>query len=187
MADTAAMTNTPIAPVTLHKITVTYSAEEDRLRLTAAAGEDQIVVYWITRRILGVVLTPMFSWLENRASQGLGNIGEAAERSKEARLAMAQSSAQAKMQDESPVTAQPNSFEYLLRSVDVKTEQNRFLLLFPMQDNSKGIIPFEQDSLLQWLNILHRIAQQASWELPQWPVWFTSDQSPQSPSAKALH
>ncbi len=187
MADTAGMTNTPASPITLHKITVTYSAEEDRLRLTAAAGDDQTVVYWITRRMLGVVLTPMFSWLENRASQGLGNVGEAAERSKQARLAMAQSSAQAKMQDETPVTAQPNSFEHLLTSVDVKTEQQRFLLLFPMQDQTKGIIPFEQDSLLQWLNILHRIAQQASWELPQWPVWFIEGQSPQAPPKKALH
>lgn len=58
MADTAGMTNTPASPITLHKITVTYSAEEDRLRLTAAAGDDQTVVYWITRRMLGVGKRP---------------------------------------------------------------------------------------------------------------------------------
>lgn len=182
------MTNSPHKPITLHKITVSYSAEEDRLKLTAAAGEDQTVIYWITRRMLGVVLTPLFKWLEERASQGLGNIGEAAQRSKEARLAMAQSKAQAQMQEESPVTAQPDSIEHLLTSVDVRTEANRFLLLFPMQGDQKGLIPFEQESLLQWLNILHRIAQQAQWDLPQWPIWFIEGQSPQAvPANKALH
>ncbi|HSG61569.1 MAG TPA: hypothetical protein VLA24_09045 [Pseudomonadales bacterium] len=181
------MTNAPTNPITLHKITVSYSAEEDRLRLTAAAGEDQTVIYWITRRMLGVVLTPLFKWLEERAGQGLGNLGEAAQRSREARLAMAHAKAQAQMHEESPVTAQPDSIEHLLTSVDVRTEPNRFLLLFPMHAEQKGLIPFEQDSLLQWLNILHRIAQQAQWDLPQWPSWFIEGQSPQAPNNKALH
>jgi len=177
---------TPTKPVALQKITVTYSPEEDRLRLTAAAGEQQTVVYWITRRMLGVLLTPMFKWLEGRAGQGLGETNETVQRSKEARLAMAQSKAQASMTNETPVAASPNSTNHLLSSVDVKTEPNRFLLLLPVED-AKGVIPFEQESLLQWLNILHRIASQADWQLTQWPTWFIEGQTPQQATQKALH
>jgi hypothetical protein len=173
--------------VTLQKITVTYSPEEDRLRLTADAGHDQTVVYWITRRMLGVLLSPMFKWLEQSAEKGISNDQLISERNREARLAMAQSSAQAKMQEESPVNALPDSQQFLLTSVDVKTEAARFFLLLPLSDHQKGLIPFEQESLLQWLDIIHRIIGHASWQLPQWPNWFLEGQSPRKTEHKALH
>lgn len=177
--------------ITLQKITVTYSPEEDRLRLTADAGNEQTVVYWITRRMLGVLLTPMFKWLEQSAEKsaekGSSNDQLISERSREARLAMAQSSAQAKMQAETPVDAQPDSQEHLLTSVDVKTEAARFFVLFPLSEQQKGLIPFEQESLLQWLDIIHRIVGHASWQLPQWPRWFVEGQSPRKMEQKSLH
>lgn len=173
--------------ITLQKITVTYSLEEDRLRLTADAGNEQTVVYWITRRMLGVLLTPMFKWLEQSAEKSSSNDQLISERSREARLAMAQSSAQAKMQSETPVNAQPDSQEHLLTSVDVKTEATRFFVLFPLSEQQKGLIPFEQESLLQWLDILHRIVGHAGWQLPQWPNWFVEGQSPRRSEQKSLH
>lgn len=181
------MTNMLKPPITLNKITVNYAADEDRLCLTAAAGEDQTVIYWITRRMLGVMLTPMFKWLESHAAKGLGNNEPLVERSRDARLAMAQSKAQSSMQEETPVKAMPDSISHLLTSVDVKTEATRFLLLFPVTEQQKGIIPFEQESMLQWLNIIHRIAAQASWDLPQWPNWFVEGNSPVKTDKQALH
>jgi hypothetical protein len=91
------------------------------------------------------------------------------------------------MQAETPVDAQPDSQEHLLTSVDVKTEAARFFILFPLSEQQKGLIPFEQESLLQWLDIIYRIVGHASWQLPQWPNWFVEGQSPRKTEQKSLH
>jgi len=165
--------------VTLQKITVNYVAEEDRLRLTAAAKEDQTVIYWLTRRMLGVLLTPMFDWLSQRIDKSFGGISEGSWqlRNQETKLAMANNAAQAKMQREEPVIAAAESIEQLLKSVDVRAEEQRFLIMLPIDGQHRGVIPFEQDTLLQWLAIIYRVQYEADWKLSQWPSWFVENQT----------
>ncbi len=165
--------------ITLQKITVNYVAEEDRLKLTAAAHQDQTVIYWLTRRMLGVLLTPMFEWLNKRVENSFGGIGEGSWqlRSQETKLTMASNAAQAKMHREEPVIASAESIEQILKSVDVRAEKDRFLILLPIDNAHRGVIPFEQDTLLQWLGIIYRVQHDADWRLPQWPSWFIENQT----------
>lgn len=190
------MTSQDNAPIflTLQKITASYVMEQDRIRLTAAAGDQQTVVYWLTRRMLGILIKPMFDWVSQRTESAF-NANDpntaAQQRSQAAKLAMANNSAQAKVQREDPVIADDGCIEHLLKSVDVKTEDRRFLIMLPIDDERRGVIPFEQENLLQWLGIIYRVQREAEWNIPYWPLWFSENQNitPLVPSSKnaALH
>lgn len=172
----------------LQRLTVTYSAKQDRLQLNAATDDDSVIIYWISRRMLRIFLPPLFKWLEEKQipeEAAAGPVGGGKEdEASQAKRSFAQSAAQSQMSKSKPVVASEETKEILLTSIDIKAEDTRFLLILPIDDGNKGVVPFTPTNLAQWLGVVYHATVQADWAVEIWPSWFTEAQRMSRPGAK---
>lgn len=170
----------------LNKLTASYSQTEDRIKLVAACG-DQALVYWLTRRMLSIILPAVFDWLGKHHQPGEKIEGASSlptQRTTETRMAMAQASAQAQLAPQAPVVAERDAPSRVLTSIDVKVEDKRLLLILPIDDTQRGVMAFQTTSLSQWLGIIYQVCRDADWALTQWPHWFIEVQTPPANTSK---
>ena len=163
------------------KITTQYHVVEDRLRLSARAGDD-VVVLWLTQRLLNALLPELFAWLEQRA---------------ESRVVSDQQLMQEFMQQDAmvaknkepvaePVKVQGASSEWLVLSVDITKNEQLIRLVF--NDESKDLqaaLKLNNTSLRQWLNAVFLGYRKAQWPTGHWPDWMR--QAGQAQKVKQAH
>ena len=148
-------------PIVLYKLTTIYDEHEDRLVLLGEVSQGVVIRCWLTRRLLGRVVTMIRSWLEQHSS--------------EKRLLTALTGWEA-----APVARKGKSAarevtwqvkgEWLLKSVDLHYSQQHAMLVFRGMNDEAASIRFSASQMRQWLVILRRVCVGAEWGVA-WPKW----------------
>lgn len=181
----------------LRRITIAYSALEDRLSLVAALNDDETVTLWLTQRFCAQLLPKLLEWVERQAGNSIAARAPApkgtappphSDSAKAESLAFQQVSAQLQQKRGAAVVAKEGSCQILVTTVDVKFEAGCLRLIFPLDDTRKAIIPFSAKALSQFLGVIFTRYGEASWPVNGWPPWFKQAQLQPSNAYKAeLH
>jgi len=162
---------TEMAIVTLERLTLTYSALEDRLQLGASSNQGETLQFWLTQRFCTILAPKLFEWLEkSKHAQGTEEVPC------EEILMFQQASAQLQQAPTAAIEIIADCPTKLVSTVDIKQEAEHLMLIFPVSENRKAVVAFTATNLSQWLAIIYMRFQEANWPLACWPVWFKNSQ-----------
>lgn len=173
----------------LERFTTQYVIEEDRLRLSGQGHQGQVLVLWLTQRLLNRLVPYFCHWLHERAA---GSMPEAL---LEVQNSFEQQSAKLALQQnhEAPVQASDTEppAQVLVHSVDVsKTDTELTLSFKDVQSIAHARLLLPAPALRQWLSIIQEQYAQAQWPVQDWPEWLrgsVSTTAPASSSSVLLH
>jgi hypothetical protein len=165
----------------LQRLTVTYVADQDRLRLAGALEQQDPVVLWLSRRLLTLMLPELLAWLSLQSSTGEKDLharqAVSQPRSEEAELlSFRQAASQLNQLPAQTVRAEQPSYEQLVTTLEISRQPQTFTLIFPLLDAEKVAVTFNRTTLAQWLALLYKKTVEAEWGLTVWPDWFCQAQ-----------
>ncbi|MBO9543702.1 hypothetical protein [Caulobacter sp.] len=161
----------------LQRITTEYVTIEDRLRLTGATGDDQIVVLWLTQKLLNLLVPQLTGWLERQGGAG----GELLQE-------FAQQAAEASLPIEAAVRAAAPETNALVVTVDIATRAEGAILVFKTEDNTPlASLPLPFEALRQWLGIVRNQYVAGGWPTSAWPAWMDETHIAPPAQTTALH
>jgi len=152
-------------PPILETITLTYVAEEDRIRLVGAGKDGDTASLWLTQRLCSQVVQNLTNSLEKLA-EARGVLA------KDAVLSLQQSAARRDLPRLPPVTAGLQAIPALVREIEVRRKGKHFALEFKSGKAACAEITFGVPQLHRWLSILHGRYVHAGWDMRCWPEWF---------------
>lgn len=152
----------------LQRVTTEFSPEEDRIRVAGQAEDGQEVVVWLTRRLLGLLLPVLLQHLDQQ-------FATASPEHRDVLQEFAQQSACDALGGAEPVRAGQDAATILARDVDVTRAEDSVLLVFRNAAGAACQLPFTDENLRRWMQILYHAERNANWQLPQWPAWLTGE------------
>lgn len=152
----------------LQRITTEFVDIEDRIRLSGQATTDQVVMIWLTQRLLGRLIPHLLGWLEKKSAVDARLV--------EVVQGFAQQAARAYLAPQAPVQCQVDTCAWLVLSVDVVSAEEVLQLVFKGADDLSVSLSLGAQALRQWLNILHDQYRVAEWPLHLWPQWMMPEQ-----------
>jgi len=174
-------------PLALQRITTSFDAGEDRIRVCGEWAAGQTLVLWLTQRLLVRLVPHLLGWLEQQA---VVVDGPGADVRAELVQGFAQQAAMASMEPQAPVEARAAQRVWLVQSVDVAATAQGVRLTFKAEDPAQAAgMTLQAQPLRQWLGVLHEQCRQAGWAAApssglMWPTWV---QSPAKPQHSVLH
>ncbi len=163
----------------LQRITTEYIDSEDRIRLSGQDGDSDVVVIWLTQRLLVRLLPHLFKWLEQQDSGAIPS---------EIVQSFAQQAAQSELLPESPVVTAPGNEAWLAQSVDIAHDATVLKMQFRNTCQEGPTLSLPNQQLRQWLNIIHLLWQGAEWPDNLWPEWINENPpAPQEGTGVAVH
>ena len=156
----------------LGRVTTVYVDVEDRFRLSGETQDGQVLVLWLTQRLLCRLVPHLVRWLDQRAPLQASSPAVAA--AAQVMHAFAQQSALARIGPQEPVQAAQARADWLVQKVDVSTAPQAVRLMFRPLGNSNETagVTMEATHLRQWLGIVHGQWRQAGWPQEVWPQWM---------------
>lgn len=163
----------------IKKITQHYDPEQDRISLTAQTAEEQVIVLWLTQRLVNRLAEILSSWLEKEVKAMVG------EHSIFSLQAWEQSAAQAQLKPEPPVVRTAAQSEALVNLIDLGHSSKGYTLTFKWKSESEGSarLMLTATEMRQWLIILYKQFDVAGWTKLAWPKWFSVDTQSGTPSS----
>lgn len=162
----------------LKRLTSEYVEEEDRFRLSGQAGDEVVVVLWLTHRLLQRLLPPLLQWLEQEG-QGV--------RRAEALQGMAQQKAQSLLTVQPAVRAGAESLQWLVTRIDLDWSDQAVRIRFCGAKQQEAGLGMSRQVLRQWLAIVCAGYRKAGWPLDGWPEWIMETVMPERLSGVTLH
>lgn len=159
------------------RFTTEFIDYEDRLRVSTELPGNQVVVMWVTRRLLDRLVSHLSGLLERETAQA--PVPEI-QQSFAQQAAQATHQQQSEEQPQAPVTPQQaqSVSEWLVREVDLTPGQQGVSLRF-RGSQSDQVVELGMPALLlrQWLGIIHGQYRRAQWPMDPWPEWMNEDQT----------
>lgn len=153
----------------LQRITSEFVEREDRFRVRGALVDGQVVVLWLTQRLLNRVLPPLIEWLETQPSPELA----------------ASSPASAAGAPSPPVTERGGDRHHLIDQIDITLGDGGVRLTFSSGIDQAikpiGALILSAAALRQWLEILLRQYRKGQWPEGAWGEWPTFNQISANP------
>lgn len=146
----------------LKRLTLDYSVEEDRMKLTGLTHEGELIIAWLTHRLLGRVVPHLLTRCKASANllgqnSGLLKTSEPLKKSEGS---------------ESPVLSASGTPAFLVVVADITQEADSIALtLRGDADELRFIIPVEK--MAHWLSGLKNLYQVAEWSMT---IWQGADQ-----------
>lgn len=162
----------------LQRLTTEYVNFEDRIRLSGEAENAELVVIWLSQRLLRSLLPVLLQWLERQT----GEIPRA-----EALQSFAQQVALAKLTPQKPIRPDADSTAWLAIAVDIAQSEQAVNLTFRGNDQQSASFVLTVQSLRQWLGIVHETYIKAEWAVDVWPAWMRESRLDSAPQAVAVH
>jgi len=161
----------------LQKVTTVYVDTEDRIKIAGELSSGDTIVFWLSQRMLLRLLPHLFLWLDKQFQNEIPI---------EIQQSFAQEAAIAKADHESAVESALDTQAWLVRSIDINSDNNNLRLCFKGAESQEALLPFTAHELRQWLSILYTLWQAGEWPLEVWPQWMqdtTTNNDPKSTSA----
>lgn len=151
----------------LQSITTDYDDVEDRIKLVGKFRTGDLVVIWITQRLLSRLLPVLLERLQAATGnlQQAGQVGSVVQE-------FAQQAARAQTKPLPPLKPEPDAQAWLVKSIDVASTPNGLRLTFKSAGSERAVLRLDGQFLRQWLNILYDTSRKAGWPLSQWPDWM---------------
>ncbi len=171
--------------IELQRLTTQYDPAEDRIRLSGSAGEGQVLVLWLTQRLINRLVPHLCKGLEKRLQSKLG----AQKLQAHVQQSFAQQRARAALQRQAPVQPDADSPQWRVETIDVKQAPGGVrLLLKGIDETQEAVIDLPTPALRQWLGILFEHYHRAAWSPQVWPDWMEEAAIPKAPiQQQALH
>lgn len=171
----------------LDRFTTEYVESEDRIRLRAQSLQGEVLVLWLTQRLLGRLVAYGCNWLEAQ------NPGSEVVQSLQHSWAQ-QAARQALQQDPQPPVELPPAGaastvrSVLVCSVDITHVQGQLILCWKDADGvAQAQLGLPVQALRQWLSILQAQYRKAEWPLQHWPQWLQDSAEVPSPGSRSAH
>ncbi len=182
------------APRRLDKLTLDYSAAEDRLLGRVQVLDGELCAVWLTQRLARRLVRMLCDHLDKTAvTDGPAPSGTPAaaqgSRSKELLLSFRHQAAMLKRDPEPPVPELDARAAPLLESIRARLSQDRILLTLELTDGP-ATLALTQNHAWQLLQILLNLFRRAEWPLDAWPGWMRDGEAVamgRSGTTKALH
>ncbi len=161
----------------IQRITTQYIEVEDRIRVAGEVKKGEVVVLWLTQRLLHRLVAPVCAWLEDQPAQVAPEeslrapFKPALDAEERLRQSFAQQVARAQQPKQKPVAVDSASAEWLVHSVDIKRDDARMRLIFKGKDVEPVSLTIAREPMRQWLDILYQQCRAARWPL-SWPEWM---------------
>ena len=163
----------------LQRLTSEYVESEDRIRVSGELDSDEIVVMWLSQRLLTRLLPHLFLWLEKQSKQ---NIPLEIEQS------FAQEAARGALKTEIPVKHLGESNQWLVEAVDLTPSKDVFIMSFRSASGQRENLSLQPVALRQWLGFIHALWALAEWPDNIWPEWISQEaQDPKQSQQSRLH
>jgi hypothetical protein len=150
----------------VNKITQQYDPLQDRIRLNMQIQNGLCITVWITQRLLNSLVGPLAKWLDDEAVEDLGGKSVANFQ------AWKQTVAKTSMNEQPAVDVSDIIDLGLLLSVDLSREKKQHILIFKWQADGQARLVLTTLQLRQWLSVLARLVNNASWPKTNWPNWL---------------
>ena len=157
---------------TISRMTTTYNAREDRLRLSAIeTGGDQRLVLWLTQRAAGRIISYLLDQIEDSVA------ADAPPAARPAVQLMEQAKAEMERKPLPRVPASEVREEHLVVNVRIRRAEKQLALIFAWGEGEDDCIALviDRTRVRQWLRIFHGHYKRARWPLDIWPQWFDED------------
>lgn len=152
----------------LQRITTEYIDVEDRLRITGERASGDVVVLWLTQRLVHRLVGHLCRGLDDpapRLSQSRGLQADVIQ-------SFAQQAARAQLPTQAAVQASHASQQWLVTSVDINQAPARTALTFKGSlPTSQARLTLHEQPLRQWLSIVFEQCTKADWPVAVWPDW----------------
>jgi len=169
------------------RFTTEYSDTEDRIRISHQLASGDVVVTWLTHRLIDRVVVHFSDWLQTQTK----TTSEPALQQSFAQQSAAAALAQATAKEATPPVEPPLSAqEWLVLAVDVKQQPDGISLQFRGREQSAQLqLVLSERQLRQWLNIIRSQFVRAEWSLSKWPAWLkeTALDEPTATPTSSLH
>jgi len=165
----------------LCKVSLYYSAIEDRLCLVGNADSGAPLSFWLTLRLSRLLATQLIKFVERATPASAAH---------EALLAFEQTAAELQNAPTEPVAPCEQHPPLLLSRVDLNESNGHLTLRFPLPGEDSACLTFSPTQTRQWIGILYRQFIAAGWPLDDWPDWMANELQPQTappPTAARLH
>ena len=187
--------------IKINKITVQYSAKEDRLCLAVQGANDESLVLWLTARLAVRVVDALVRGMDKIQISQIPEPQPAKEQTPDSgpspayrnqwplaekrKLKQKQqlvrqvqqleqvAAVQAK-KDSKAVQINSTDHQYLVRTIDIKFLGVRYALIFRWADSEGAKLVFTDIEMRQWLQIVYSQFVKAQWPLTVWPNWLTN-------------
>ena len=171
---------------TIHKITVSYDEQEDRLHFACEEAAGKVQGLWLTQRLANRLVMALFSQLDGAVAY-LPDVC-----ARETVQAWEQSAArvQLTLNPSTPVPGSTVKTNGLVTSIDISQTDGNFKLVFRWPENHAAVLTLNSIVLRQWLAIVHDTYAKAEWLCAGvWPSWFeTANQTNMvNPDGVSLH
>lgn len=161
----------------LQRVTTQFVEAEDRIRLSGEAQGGEVVVWWLTQRLMERLLPLLFQWLQGRDSGAAWA---------EVAQAFALQAAQAALAPQQPVNPMPQHNGLLVEAVDLSHNESAMTLTFRCADG-RSTLHLEAQPMRQWLSIVYQQWQVAGWRTDVWPKWMQESVAPGDAQPAMLH
>lgn len=163
----------------LNKLTTRYSAQEDRM-LLSAEGDRGILNLWLTHRLIKGLLPHLLGWLESRTEveplstetdrqlQSLAS-GAGRQGADNAAPHLAQLIAQTRHAPKQ-VDASQATRSVLIQTIHFQPRDTQLRLVFELPDE-EAVLVLQPEHLRIWLSAMYTAWQQADWS-DVWPEWM---------------
>ena len=140
----------------LSRVTLDYSPDEDRMKLTGLTQEGQLIVAWLSLRLLGRVVPHLLSRYESIATSAVSN------------AAPLQQSSQSEVSGaEEPVLPAHDTPCFLVGAADITQGTDSIILTLRGGSNEvRFAIPASK--MAQWLSGVKNLYQVAEWPMLAW-------------------
>lgn len=173
--------------IVIKKITVKYSAEEDRLALATQSADGDSLLFWMTNRLAMRVVNALVGKLDPSPQSVVANklnppVKQQAIREWE------QSAARHAMKPAPEVKIKPAARQLLINSVDINQSNDSFRVIFRWTKEDGARLILSTVEMRQLLQILHQTFKKAGWTMDVWPKWYDLQQSDkEQPRPMVLH
>ncbi len=150
----------------IHRFSLAYDTEEDRLTCDTEDRSGATTRLWLTQRLCRGLLPAVLPMLQKSVGQAVAPEHQAAVQSFEQAAAL---SAFAKLP---PVRAQAETVEGLVKAVHIQPGPAGLTLTFDFGADGHRTLALTFAEVRQMLVVMHRLQALAGWPLDQWPDWI---------------
>lgn len=166
--------------VTLKRVTLNFSEQEDRVRLVGERSGQGVEVLWLSQRLLRRLVPALLRWLDEQvgvagrvaSSAGTTVARKASLPRPEVLNEFAQQSARAQLKAEPAVKPGEDCTSWLVISLNLTMGTEALRVTFCGAGQERAAIELQIRQLRQWLNILYDVWRRAEWSMDVWPDWM---------------
>ncbi|MBY8824489.1 hypothetical protein [Sphingomonas colocasiae] len=157
-------------------ITLSYVQAEDRIHFASLLDDARTVRMWLTQRLARLLVRALANHMEKAEGIPLPTV-------RDAMMAQEQAQAVSNIKPSRPVVTDPDVPVHLVTNITLKLSAEKIGLFFESDLDFQPSIVLDRTLVRQWLSMLHRQFETASWPLDVWPEWMIEGNAAPASSA----